>query len=128
MSQFRAAVLIGVTASLFVGAEGRRKLWDLDLSRFVNNQKDLTAQVWGIRFSPDESKVAIGFGPRANFDSRPRRVVIVSVDHPLAPIRDFEMSTKGPALVIEDAIVWAPSGTALVVRYPSPIMFRLGTE
>ena len=128
MSQFRAAVLIGLTFSLLVRAEGRRKLWDLDLSRFANSRKDLAARVWGIRFSPDESKVAIGFGPRASSDSRPRRVVIVSVDQPQTPLRDFEMSTRGFTLIFEDSIVWAPSGKALVVTYPRPTMLRLATE
>jgi hypothetical protein len=63
MKRARAAALVGLSTALLWGAEGRRKLWDLDLSIFAKRQKDAAALVWGIGFSPDASKVAIGFGP-----------------------------------------------------------------
>jgi hypothetical protein len=128
MSQFRAAILIGLAAILLVGAEGRRKLWDLDLSRFVNRQVDLAALVWGIRFSPDESKVAIGFGPRWDFDPRPRHLVIAAADQPSIVLREFELNIK-IFLPSADVIDWSPSGEALVVRSrPTPIILRLAQE
>src|ERR1700689_4349080 len=98
MSQIRAAVLMGLTAVLLWGAEGRRKLGDLDLSTFVNHKKDMAALVWGIRFSPDETKVAIGFGPRWDHDSRPQHVVVVAVDQPQKVLREFEPKSKGSPL------------------------------
>ena len=79
MKQVQATVLIGLAAALLSGAGGRRKLWELDLSKFTDHQTDMAAQIWGIRFSPDETKVAIGFGPLWNFDPRPRHVVVVAV-------------------------------------------------
>jgi hypothetical protein len=125
MKQVRAMVLIGLTAALLWGAGGRRKLWDLDLSKFTDHQTDMAAQVWGIRFSPDETKVAIGFGPFWNFDPRPRHVVVVAVDQPQTAVRKFELNTSSP-FPFEGNIVWSPSGAILVVRDRTPVMLRLG--
>ena len=97
MNQIRAAILISLTAELLLGGGGRRKLWDLDLSKFANHQTDKTTLVWGIRFSPDETKVAIGFGSRWNFDPRPRHVIVVAVDQPHAP-RPRQAGGNGCAL------------------------------
>jgi WD40 repeat protein len=128
MNRFRTAILIGLTVALIVGAEGLRKLWDLDLSRFVNQQKDLAALVWGIRFSPDESKIAVGFGPRWNFDPRSNHIVVAATDQPSIPLREFETPIK-VVLPSADAITWSPSGEVLVVRgSPGPIILRLTQE
>jgi hypothetical protein len=121
-------VLVGLTATLLSGAGGRRKLWDLDLSKLVKHQTDPAAQVWGIRYSPDESKIAIGFGPRWNFDPRPAHVVIVSVDHPQTKLQEFELNTNKPPYPSGRSIVWSPSGTALILKNQMPIMLRLGQE
>jgi hypothetical protein len=126
MKQVRAAALIGITAALLSGAGGRRKLWDLDLSKFTNHQADTAALVWGVRFSPDETKVAIGFGPRWNFDPRPRHVVVVAADQPQTALREFELNTRAYSLPSEDSILWSPSGTTLVtIRSFPPAMLRL---
>jgi hypothetical protein len=128
MNQFRTAILIGLAAAILVGAAGRRKLWDLDLSRFVNQQKDLATLVWGIRFSPDESKVAVGFGPRWDFDPRPRHIVIAATDQPSIALREFDLNIN-VVLPSADVIAWSPSGEALVVRSrPTPIILRLAQE
>jgi len=66
MKRIQAVVLLGLNAELLSGSGGRRKLRDLDLSKFTNLQTGVVAQVWGIRFSPDDTKVAIGFGSRWN--------------------------------------------------------------
>src|SRR5580704_11405883 len=125
MKQVRAAALIGITAALLSGAGGRRKLWDLDLSKFTNHQADTAALVWGVRFSPDETKVAIGFGPRWNFDPRPRHVVVVAADQPQTALREFELYTRAYSLPSEDSILWSPSGTTLVtIRSFPPAMLR----
>ena len=128
MSQIRAAVLMGLTAVLLWGAEGRRKLGDLDLSTFVNHKKDMAALVWGIRFSPDETKVAIGFGPRWDHDSRPQHVVVVAVDQPQRVLREFEPKSKGSPLASGSSIAWSPSGRFLVAKTWPPAMLTLGGE
>jgi hypothetical protein len=124
MKKVWATVLIVFTAALLWGGGGRRKLGDLDLSKFTNHQTGMAAQVWGIRFSPDETKVAIGFGPQWNFDPRPRHVVVVAVDQPQT-LREFELDIGSP-LPSGGKIVWSPSGTILVARDRTPVMFRLG--
>src|ERR1700722_3522859 len=108
MKQVRATVLIGLTAALLWGAGGRRKLWDLDLSKFADHQTDMAAQVWGIRFSPDETKVAIGFWALWNFDTRRQHVVVVAFDQPQSALRKFELNTSSP-WPSEGNIVWSPS-------------------
>jgi hypothetical protein len=127
MKQFGAASLIVLVAVLLWGAEGRRDLWDLDLSIFVNHQTDMASQVWGIRLSPDETKVAIGFGPSWNFDRRARHVVVVAVEQPRTALREFELNFTSP-WASGNSIVWSPSGTILVARTQTPTMFRLGPE
>jgi hypothetical protein len=126
MNRIQAAILISLTAELLSGGGGRRKLWDLDLSKFANHQTDMTTLVWGIRFSPDETKVAIGFGSRWNSDPRPRHVVVVAVDQPHTPLREFELTaTRTYPWPSEDSIVWSPSGKMLVTKSLAPVMFRL---
>jgi hypothetical protein len=118
----RAVVLIGLTAALLRSADGRRKLWDLDLSKITKYPAE---QVWGIRFSPDETKVAIGFGPRWSFDARPRHIVVLAVDQPQTVLRDFELNTPGQGPFSRN-IVWSPSATLLVAAIlPKPLMLRL---
>jgi len=128
MKRFRAAALIALAASLLWGAGGRRKLWDLDLSKFVNHQKHMVSQVWGIRFSPDESKVAVGFGPDPYADHSPRHAVVVAVDQPQVALREFELSTTEVIFPSGSTVVWSPSGAILVARFQTPIMFRLDAE
>src|SRR5580658_5083577 len=128
MKQFGAAALMVLATALVWGANGRRKLWDLDLSIFVNHAKDVTALVWGIRFSADESKVAIGFGPSWDGDPHPQHVVVVAVEKPQKVIREFELNIAHAAWVSGSSIVWSPSGAILVVRTQTPAMFRVGPE
>jgi hypothetical protein len=128
MRQLGAAVLMALTAVLLWGAEGRRKLWDLDLSIFVNHQTDMASQVWGIRLSPDDMKVAIGFGPSWNLDPRPRHLVVVAVKQPQTALREFELNISGVLWRSGSSIVWSPSGRILVARTQTPVMFRLGQE
>lgn len=125
MKQSRAAVLVGVVAALLSGALGRRKLWELDLSKLAHHQADLAAYVWGISFSPDETKVAIGFDYRWNFDPRPRRVIVVPVDKPQTLLQEFEVSAGSP-WPSDSTLVWSPSGSTLVAKTdPTPTMLRL---
>jgi len=84
--------------------------------------------VWGIRFSPDETKVAIGFGPSLDRDPRPRRVVEVAVGQPRTALREFELKDSGRLLPFGNNLSWSPSGTILVVRTQTPAMLRLDTE
>jgi hypothetical protein len=125
MKQVHATVLIGLAAALLSGAGGRRKLWELDLSKFTDHQTDMAAQIWGIRFSADETKVAMGFGPLWNFDPRPRHVVVAAVNQPQTALRKFEINISSP-WPSEANIVWSPSGTILVARGRTPVMFKLG--
>src|SRR5271154_346980 len=108
MKPFRTAALAALTAVLLWGADGRRKLWDLDLSNFFNHAKDATALVWGIRFSADESKVAIGFGPSWDGDSRPRHVVVLAIENPRTVVREFELNTDRGGWVSSSSNVWSP--------------------
>jgi hypothetical protein len=129
MKRFGAAALTALTVVLLWGAESRRKVWDLDLSIFVNHQADIASQVWGIRFSPDETKVAIGFRPRWNFDPHPRHVVVVALDHPQTALRDFELDPPAAPLPSDRAIAWSPSATILVAAIlPKPLMLRFNGE
>ena len=125
MKHIRAAALLGLFAILHAEAKGRRKLWELDLSTFANHKADMVAQVWGVRFSPDETKVAIGFGPRWNFDSQPRHVVVVAVDQPQVLLREFDLAIGSP-FPSSGNLAWSPSGSVLVTRQP-PIMLRFGS-
>src|SRR5208283_5118361 len=122
MKQFGAATLMALTAVLLWGAGGRRKLWDLDLSKLTNHQ---TEQIWGVGFSPDETKVAIGFGSSWNLDPDPRRVVVVPLDHPRTVLREFELHPKVSLWPSGSNLQWSPSGTTLVARAQTPILLRL---
>jgi hypothetical protein len=126
MKFLRATVLLGLFAILLAGAKDRRKLWELDLSTFANRDGEMSAQVWGIRFSPDESEVAIGFGPRWNFESNPRHIVVVAVNQPRVVLRTFDLKIGSP-FPSTGNIAWSPSGSTIVTRKP-PIMLRFGTE
>jgi len=127
MTFFRLWLLVAVSSSLLAGTDGRRKLWELDLARFVKGQKDLAAVVWGISFSPDESKVAIGFGPYPGRDPNPQRIVIIPVVSPSTVLRQFDVSLMNHVL---SAFAWSPSGTALVVgdRLAAPVMLSMDKE
>jgi len=125
---FRTWLLIVVTAVLLHGADARRKLWQLDLAQFVNGRKDLSAVVWGISFSPDESKLAIGFGPLPGTGAAaPQHIVIVSVGSPSMALREFDVGLEN---YIVTTFAWAPSGTALVVgdALARPVMLTIGGE
>jgi hypothetical protein len=117
-------VVIGLTAALLSGAAGRRKLWDLDLSKFVNDQTDPEAQVWGIRFSPDETKVAIGFGLRWKSNARPRHVAVVAVDKPQTVLREFDLKIIVSPWPSGQVLLWSPSGAFLVARTRPLTMLR----
>jgi len=125
MKQIRAVALIAISTALLSRSGGRRKLWDLDLSKFTDHQADTVAQVWGIRFSPDETKVAVGFGSRWNFDPRPRHVVVVALAQPQIALREFELNARAYPLPSENNIVWSPSSAILVTRSLTPVMFRI---
>jgi hypothetical protein len=88
----------------------------------------MAAQVWGIRYSPDESKIAIGFGPLWNFDPRPRHVVVVTVDHPQTAVGEFELNTNVMPYPSGGSIAWSPSGAALILKSRPPTMLRWGQE
>ncbi|MGD0773133.1 MAG: WD40 repeat domain-containing protein [Candidatus Solibacter sp.] len=111
MAMFRTWLLIAVTAVLLHGADARRKLWQLDLAQFVNGRKDLSAVVWGISFSPDESKLAIGFGPFPERAAAAQHIVSL-MNH------------------IVTTFAWTPSGTALVVgdALARPVMLTIGGD
>src|ERR1700722_2360588 len=95
MRRVRVAALIALTVALLLGA-GRTKLWDLDLAKLTMQDASATELVWGLQFSPDESKLAIGFGPIWDHDSRPRRVVVVDVTHPKTVLHEFQFDSKFP--------------------------------
>jgi hypothetical protein len=109
-----AAALLGLTVTFLAQAEGRKQLWSLDLSRIVAHQGDPSSHVWGVRFSPDETMLAIGFGPDWSSDRR-QNVVIVSISHPSVVLYRFQLNTYS-RLASADNIVWSPSGSALEVR------------
>lgn len=127
MATFRTWLLVAVTAVLLPGADARREIWRLDLPKFVNGRKDLSTVVWGISFSPDESKVAVGFGPLPGLDAAPQHVVIVQVGSPSTVLQEFNVSLKN---YLVSAFAWAPSGTALVVgdRLTTPVILSIGKQ
>ena len=113
---------IALSVALLWGADARHKLWDLDLSKLSNHQAEMTALVWRIRFSPDERTIAVGFGPRWNFDPRPRRIALIAIDHPNIPLREFELDTKGSLHDLQ----WSASGAILIAQADrGPVMLRL---
>jgi hypothetical protein len=126
MAIFRTWLLVAVTAAILPAADARREIWRLDLAKLVSGRKDQSTVVWGISFSPDESKVAIGFGP-LRLDAAPQHVVIVSVGSPSMALREFDVSLKN---YLVSTFAWAPSGTALVVgaRPATPVMLSIGKE
>jgi hypothetical protein len=100
----------------------------LDLARFVNGQKNSASVVWGISFSPDESKVAVGFGPYpSGFGPNPQHVVILPVGSPSTVLQEFDVRLEN---YVVSTFAWAPSGTALVVgdRMAAPIILSLDKE
>jgi hypothetical protein len=125
MKPLRAAVLIGLTAAVLFGKDARWKLWDLDLSKFANGDKELAALVWGIGISPDESKVAIGFGPNWSHDTRTRHVVVVDFPHPATALNSFSLDLLMGEF--PHGIVWSPSGEPVAIRTNErrPFVFRL---
>ena len=68
MSLIRGAFFTGLALASLCGAGGRRKLWDLDLSKLVGGQKDMAEFVWGARFSPDFIKRSSGAETKPSFE------------------------------------------------------------
>ncbi len=116
-------------ASLF-GSDVRQRIWTLDLSTIVHHagDDDRDEYVWGLAFSPDESKLAIGFGLHwdTSIGKQPPRqtqghLVVLSLDKSVVlPTQDL-----GPLHWGGSAITWAPSGSFLVAQERDPFMFRL---
>src|SRR5579871_18729 len=127
MTRVRVMFVCGLACALLARAGVRQELWRLNLSDFANHDPELAAKVWGIRFSPDDKQVAIGFGPRWNFDSRLSHVVVLDVERPESTRRMFDVAAGSP-FPSAKSIVWSPSGAILVARTVPPAMFRLGNE
>lgn len=81
-----------------------------------------------MRFSQDESKLAVGLGPRWNFDPRPRRVVVVAVDQPQKVLREFQIGALAAPNASGRSLEWSPSGAILMVKGRQPAMLRFGTD
>ena len=110
------ALLIAASLAPISKADGRKQLWNVDLLKLIGQAGDSEAQyVWGLAFSPDESKLAIGF----NYQGRAAasHVIVVSVDHPSAVLRRFDSDhSVGPEameLYVRENIQWSPSGNFL---------------
>jgi len=99
-------------------------LWDLYLSKITNRPAE---RIWGIRFSPDETRVAIGFGSSWQSDPSRRNIVVVAVDHPSVVLHDFELTSALSPDASGNSIAWSPSGRALVSAQ-RPFMVRLDGE
>jgi hypothetical protein len=121
MTRLRAIFFL-LGAAIVAGATIRQTLWDLDLSMFVSGNAEKAEQIWGIRFSPDETKIAIGYGPYWNFDPGARHIVIVSVNQPKVAIGKFDLNIKSQ-IPSAGSFTWSPSGKMIVVASP-PLMVR----
>src|SRR5258708_7339500 len=116
-SSVSTLLLLLASAGDLYGAAAGRRLWDLDISKLLHkaaNSETGADAVWGIGFSPDETKLAIGFGQRRTADphSLLGDLVIVSIDHPTMVLQKFEV----PAATFPAAsVIWSPSGRVLVV-------------
>jgi len=126
MKYGRIAAAMAFSVALLVGGGGRRKLWDLDLARVLHQAKNETDLVWGLRFSPDETKLAVGYGVRERFLKVRQHVAVVSIDSRRV-LKSFDVSLDGSEARWR-SIEWSPSGAILAVRSRQPLIFRMDGE
>jgi hypothetical protein len=94
-------------------ASSRKQLWNLDLLKLIGQAGDPEAQyVWGLAFSPDETKLAIGFNHRG--EAAGSHVMVVAVENPRNVLRKFDSDRiHGLELFVRENLQWAPSGKLL---------------
>jgi hypothetical protein len=133
MSRTMMAVLLSLVSVVVLFARDNRKLlWNLDLRKVTGSETRTGFQpepVWALSFSPDESKLAVGFGEHQDPVVPPYSVtlghlVIIAVDHPEVPIQKFEVSSSLP-LARNRFLAWSPSGSSLMVNDNRPIVLHL---
>jgi WD40 repeat protein len=113
--------------SLF-GADARKRIWTMDLATIVHHSGDegRGEYVWGLAFSPDETKLAIGFGQHWDPTKKQPRgssrghVVIAPLEKP----KDSRVLEVGESHWAGWSIGWAPSGSWLIVHERPPILLR----
>jgi WD40 repeat protein len=92
--------------------------------------------VWGLAFSPDGSRLAIGFGDSTKQTEVVRRVIVVPVSDPGRVERSFDFQmTLGPWVGPPccASLSWSPDGRRLVVsngleREPKTLVFDLHSD
>lgn len=107
-------LLIVASSARISEASGRKQLWNINLLKLVGQAGDPESEyVWGLAFSPDDTRLAIGFNRLG--DAGASNVIIVAVDNPKAVLRGF--APPGPArgleLFVPGSIQWSPSGKLL---------------
>jgi hypothetical protein len=90
-------LLVLSVASLLPAAGEPRRIWQLDLAKLMHLEPDAGDLVWSARFSPDESQLAIGFGPAWDRDPRSNHLIIIPLDHPQTLGRQFELRSSQAA-------------------------------
>jgi hypothetical protein len=106
-------LLIAASLTSVSAARGRKQLWSIDLLKLSGLTGNSESEyVWGLAFSPDETKLAIGFNDQGQ--AAASRVIIVSVDHPNSVFRRFDSDRlRGAELYVRENIQWSPSGDFL---------------
>lgn len=96
-------------------ASGRKQLWDVDLSKLIGQAgSPETEYVWGLAFSPDDTRLAIGFNRQG--EASASHVIVVAVDHPKTALRRIDPDhARGLELFVHENIQWSPSGKLLAV-------------
>ena len=116
---FFPALLTAILLPQVCEAGDRKLLWKIDLPKLIGEtiKSEGAEPVWGIAFSPNESRLAVGFGQhRTSKTLRSRgHVIVVSLERPQAVLRQIEVES-GQALDRFPAnILWSPTGKYLAI-------------
>lgn len=110
------ALLLSILLPMGGGARGLRKVWDLDLTRWLIENQVIHKKglpVFALRFSPDGKRLAVVADEYLRDGDFKSRLLIVQVGHPQETPVHFEIDAgineneiEGPSPAFE----WSPSG------------------
>ncbi len=100
-------------------ANTRKPLWTFSVSSLIGESVNSSEPepVWGLAFSPDQTRLAIGFGQ--HWTTKPRvsrgHVIVVSVRKPGTLLQRFDFDGS-PSFSFASNLVWSLSGKLLAIR------------